>query len=308
MKKVIIRLISVILFLLVIFQPICVFSAVIDFDKKCNLTLIYSKNGNVFSNLEINIYRVANCDFEMVSPFDNYPVNVTNIKSQTEWNSISATLSGYAQSENIPAYKTAKTDNNGNAVFEGIDVGLYLISGVVTEKNKKLYTFFDNVVYLPADLGGQYLYNLEVKPKSEEIVFEEKEYSIYKLWNDDGKNRPKSIMVDILKDGKTVDTVVLNSKNNWKHTFKTQDVKCDWSIVEKNVPKGYTVKVTEKGTSFVLLNTKGDPFIPGKPSTNVPQTGDTSQIELYILVCCISGMFLIVLGVGLRRKENANKQ
>jgi len=75
--------------------------------------------------------------------------------------------------------------------------------------------------------------------------------------------------------------------------------------MEKNIPSDYTVTVTEKDTSFVIINTKKE---QNKPSANVPQTGDTAPIELYILLFCISGLLLIVLGFGLRRKENASEK
>lgn len=306
MKKTIIQLLSVVLILSVLIEPISVFSATIDFDKKCSLTLTYSKNDVIFSDLEINIYRVADCDFNKISPFDKYPVNINNIKSQIEWNDIASTFSGYTQSENIIPYKTAQTDNNGKVVFEGIEVGLYLVAGIVSEKENRIYTFFDSMIYLPTNSLDEYSYDVSVKPKSEEVVIYEKQYSILKLWKDGGDNkRPKSVTVDILKDGEVVDTVELNSDNNWQHIFKTSDLKSNWTVVERNIPTDYTVTVTEKETSFVIVNTKKD---LDKPSENAPQTGETSPIELYILIFCVSGLLLIVFGIGIRRKENATEK
>lgn len=306
MKKTIIRLFCIVLLFCVLVEPIYVFSAEINSDKKCSLTLTYSKNNIAFSDLEISIYRVADCNFCKIGPFDKYSVNITNIKSQTEWNDIASTFSGFVQSEKIKPYKKARTDTNGKVVFKGIDVGLYLIYGVVAEQGNKTYTFFDSMVYLPTKSSDKFIYDVSVKPKSKEITKNEKSYSILKLWKDDNdSNRPKSVTVDILKNGDVVETIVLDSSNNWKYTFKITDVKSKWSVMEKNIPSDYTVTVTEKDTSFVIINTKKE---QNKPSANVPQTGDTAPIELYILLFCISGLLLIVLGFGLRRKENASEK
>lgn len=305
MKKLIIKLLSIALILSVFIEPLSVFSAVVDYDKKCRLTLTYSKNDVVFSDLEIKIYRVADCDFNKIKPFENYPVNISNIKSQAEWNDIASTLSAYTQSDNLTPYKTAQTDADGKVIFEDIDVGLYLIAGIVTEKESRIYTFFDSMIYLPAPSLDEYLYDVSAKPKSEEIIVFEKDCSILKLWKDEGStSRPKSVTVDILKNGKAFDTVVLDSSNNWQHTFKITDAKSKWSVVEKNIPEGYTVTVSEKETSFIIVNTKKSPHDP----TDAPQTGDSSPIELYVLIFCISGLLLIVLGFGIRRRENAAKK
>ena len=152
-------------------------------------------------------------------------------------------------------------------------------------------------------MGEEYSYDVTAKPKSEKIEIANKEYSVLKLWKDGGSiSRPKSVTVDILKDGIVVDTVVLNSKNNWKYSFKTNEIASEWSVVERNVPAGYSVSISEKEASFVIVNSLN---VPNKPSTNVPQTGDNSPIELYIIIFCISGLMIIILGIGMRRKENA---
>ena len=306
MRRLIIQFLSAVLFFCVLTEPICVFATSIDNDKKCNLTLTYSKNDIVFSDLEINIYRVADCNFEKTVPFDKYPVSVNGIKSQTEWNSIATTFSGFIQSEKITPYKTAKTDGEGKVLFESIDVGLYLIAGVTVDKENRIYTFFDSMLFLPIESDSEYLYDVSVKLKSDESEATEKIYSILKLWKDDGYiNRPQAVTVDILKDGEKVDTVVLDSSNNWQYTFKTTDVKSNWSVVEKNISSEYTVAVTEKESTFVIVNTKKD---LNTPPSDIPQTGDTSHIELYSIIFCISGLLIIVCGIGIRRVENASEK
>jgi len=289
MKKITL-LLCIVMIICALLQP-CAFAEA----QNCTLTLSYSKNNVAFSDMEINIYRVADLNFEKTAPFDKYPVSVSDVKSQTEWSAIASALSGYVQADKLTPCKSAKTDANGNAVFESVEVGLYLIGGVAVENGGKVFTFYDSMLFLKEDVT--------VKPKSEEITVPKKEYSVIKLWKDSGKDRPETVTVDILKNGTLAETVLLNESNNWQYTFTTEDMTANWSVVEKNVADGYTVTVTEKDSSFVIVNTKTD--INNTPSVD---TGDNSPIEIYILAFCISGLMLIILGIAKRRRENADKK
>ena len=53
--------------------------------------------------------------------------------------------------------------------------------------------------------------------------------------------------------------------------------------------------VEKHNNSFTIINT-----IPGTPTS--PQTGDTSNIVLYIILMCVSGLVLVVLGVTAKGK------
>ena len=169
--------------------------------------------------------------------------------------------------------------------------------------------------------------DISAKPKSEihEPFDGEKVYTILKLWKDDSsKQRPPYISVDILKDAELYETVTLDSENDWSYTFNT-DSAGKWTVVERDVPEGYFVVITEKETSFIitntLYNTNPDDGTPGKntgtdtgtpggskpvtPGTNAPQTGDTFPMKRYMIMLCVSGMMLVVLGFGMRRKDDA---
>lgn len=52
----------------------------------------------------------------------------------------------------------------------------------------------------------------------------------------------------------------------------------------------------------------GQPDSPEQPGAEVPKTGDTSPILLYIMILCISGFGLMILGFfGMRGRNNAKK-
>ena len=175
MRKNVIRFLSIVFCLLIFSVPLSVFAT--NIHQKSTLTLVYNKDDINFENLDIKIYRVAKINaegnFEKISPYDNYPVSVTNISSQMEWTESATTFIGYIKSDGIKPYKTKKTNSQGMAVFSNIENGLYLVEGVSSQKNGYVYTFFDFMISLPTN--GD---NVIAKPKSDvdKVTDKEKTY------------------------------------------------------------------------------------------------------------------------------------
>lgn len=307
MKNCIMRFVCMVLCLIFLFKPLCLFAAESDLSQKCRLTLTYKKENVCFSNLEIKIYRVAkiteNGSFEKLSPYDEYPVDVSNVTSQIEWNEIAEMLRGYAQAYGEQPYMTSTTDDSGKVVFENLETGLYLVSGIIAEADAVLYDFYDFMICLPAIEDGAYVYDVNAIPKSKQIepIVKETTYTVMKLWKDEGSSekRPESVTVDILKDGVIAETVLLSSANNWTYSFSCPSGKNTWSVVERDVPEGYTVKVTNKETTFVIVNT----WEETKPSEDKPQTGDITPVRLWTMLFCVSGLVFLILGISMRRKR-----
>ena len=244
MRKIVISFLSIVFCLIAFSAP----SGVLVTDavslQNSNLTIVYEKDDVCFENVEIRIYRIAkNTDdgnFEKISPYDSYPVSITDISSQVEWTESAATFMGYIKADSIKPYEIRKTNSQGKAIFSNIEKGLYLVEGVSLKKNGYVYNFFDFMINLPADED-----NIIAKPKSDadKIIVKEKTYSIMKLWQDgnNSNNRPDFVVVDILKNGELYDTVTLDSTNNWRYTFKSSEPDTVWSVAEKNISMNYTV-------------------------------------------------------------------
>ena len=310
MKRKIQQLVSVMLCLLLLCGTLTVFAAPVDTSRHCSLALTYAADGVAFEGLEVALYRVAKMEtlgvFEAVKPFKNYAIHLNGVTSQTEWNEIAATLNGYIQADNLLPTATATTDKDGTASFDNLEVGLYLVGGVIAETDSYVYTFSDFMICLPDEEAGELTYDVVARPKSEksEPVPQEKEYTILKLWKDEGHSnqRPSSITVDILQNGALAQTVVLNAANDWTYTFTCPDGKSQWTVAERNVPDGYTVKTTQRETTFVLINT----YEGEQPDT--PATGDTRPWRYGVLVLCVAGLIALILGIGLGRKDDATKK
>ena len=129
--------------------------------------------------------------------------------------------------------------------------------------------------------------------------------SVVKSWNDnnnkDGK-RPNEIIVKLLANGVATDqTLVLNAANNWTGTFADLYVyedgeKIVYTVAEVDVPRGYTSVIRgNAGDGFVIVNTKPD-------DPKGPQTGDDSNIYLWIMLLIVSGCLLCWLCASRRRK------
>jgi hypothetical protein len=47
--------------------------------------------------------------------------------------------------------------------------------------------------------------------------------------------------------------------------------------------------------------------IPMTPGTGIPKTGDTAPLGLYMMAMCLSGLVLMILGLGSRRSAGHEK-
>ena len=145
-------------------------------------------------------------------------------------------------------------------------------------------------------------YQVEVAPKPGVLPpldpDEEIELKVIKLWKGDkASSRPKSVKIEILRDGEIYKTVTLNAKNNWSYGWSAKNDGAIWTVVEPKVPSGYTVTYDKRDSVFIVTN-----IYP--PNGETPVTGDTSNILLYVILTVVAGTALILLGVTGKRKTN----
>lgn len=287
----------------------------LDTERECSLALQYAKEGVAFADVEISLYRVAQANpdgtFDKVAPFDAYAVSIYDVVNSEDWSILANTLSGYIEADALFATATDITDAEGKAVFTELPTGLYLVAGAMGENEKGVYTFDPFMVYLPTHHEGVYQYDVVAKPKADHFEPAPKgtEYRVLKLWEDIGYTSHRTaIQVELRKDDEVVETVTLSDANNWTYAW-TDPGQGVWTVVERDVPEGYTVHMNEKGTTFILTN-MWNPDTPPEPEepTDPPETGDTSPIWLYVLVLCLSGFGLIIVGLALLRGNRYEKK
>lgn len=307
----------------------------IDRNHEVSLTISYQKGETPLSGAKFKLFRVADVDesgeLTALKAFQNYFVLIRG-EDDDAWKTQAAALEGYVLRDQLSPSASGKTDSNGKLIFSTAEhqltPGLYLVVGERHKQGKWRYDAAPYFVQLPGldEEKNEWRYSVDTTAKYELSRIPEKEDSdtidrkVLKVWKDAGyeTERPKEIVVQLLKNGKVYDTVTLNAGNNWSYKWYDLDADERWSVVEKEV-KGYVVSVRRSGTTFVVTNTRGldrpssdQPTKPGNSggnlsvgngtsgSSKIPQTGQLWW-PVPILVCM--GLLCFVIGIVKSRIE-----
>lgn len=109
---------------------------------------------------------------------------------------------------------------------------------------------------VPVSLGNEYADRIgEVDWIFHVEAYNESQLTARKVWSDgNDKHEGNVVTVNLLKDGKTQETVELSPANNWAYTFDKLLEGHDWSVEEANVPSGYEVSYETVGNVTTILN------------------------------------------------------
>ena len=277
-------------------------------DRECTLSVCYGYEDTVFSGQTVQLYQVADISsggqYTLTNAFAASELILNGIQTNGEWNVIRSTLETLILADGIEPDATATTDEAGLASFRDLPTGLYLAL-VDPIHLDALHCIFDSALIALPGLGedGLWQYEVAVKAKGEALPpiepDEELQLKVLKLWKgDEGQStRPDAIQVEIFRDNTLYETVTLSADTGWSYTWTVKNDGASWHVVERNTPDGYTMTVEDRGNSFLITNTFDGP--PIRP----PQTGDTANILLYIVLMSISGSMLIILGITGKRKR-----
>lgn len=278
--------------------------------ERCALTVAYVCDGTAFEGLSVKLYKIAevSADFQysLTEPFAHTGLILNGIRTTGEWDVVRTTLEAAILADSIPADRTAATDAQGRVVFEDLDTGMYL--AVAEEAGvEELHCYFDPaLVALPGlDPEGRWQYQVEVHAKGAILPpidpDETIELSVLKLWRGDEVllERPKSVEIEIFRNGVSYETVTLSEENNWYYSWTAQDDGASWMVVERNVPEGYIMTLEVRDTAFIVTND----LDMGDPPPDPPKTGDTVDLLSPIVLMGICGSLLIILGVSGKRNE-----
>ncbi|PAU68110.1 Cna B-type domain-containing protein [Bifidobacterium criceti] len=292
-------------------------ATVIAGDGEGTINVSYAHDSAALEGVVFHLYNVAKWanegGYEPIGDFadtEKYPVNwdVLNADPQT-FRDMANTLAGYIEVNGTKPAASAMTDADGNASFTQVGDGMFLVTAdrfvekTIECKSSAMLVALPNVHV--EDGANQRVVNIE--PKSDCVVPEVKTESlnVKKVWKDAGNtDRPKSITVELLKNGEAQETVELSDANNWQHTWSGLESGNDWKVVEKSVPSGYTTisdydMTAEDEASVTITNTKPAP--PVTPPTPPAQTGaDIALVAVVAGAALVLGVLLIVKS---RKKE-----
>ena len=258
--------------------------------QKISLTVEYKHENLPISGAQFDIYKIADVnnkgEISAVSPFNLYALDFSKIDSET-MNNLALTLTAFIARDGVKPYDSAVTDLSGKAEFPNsrkeITKGLYLIIGRDTKADGVTYSTDAFLTLLPATgSDGTPSCNVTAKPKAtEKDETGERKIKVLKVWNDNNSaERPKEITVDLIKNGKVADTVVLSKANNWRHSWEKLDASAEYHVAERGAPDGYTVLTKLEGVTFIITNTKKPSEEPTtKPTAPEDTTAPDSSEE-----------------------------
>ena len=202
---------------------------------------------------------------------------------------LSAKLDVFVGAHSVLA-ETLVTDADGKAVFTDLPLGLYFVKQTDTVAGYAPCTSF--LVTVPNKSADGYVYDVDASPKTE--VARLTDITIRKVWNTDASAKAAdSVTVQLLRNGVVAETAVLSEQNHWQVTYVNMPESDAYSVVEVNVPEGFTATYSKSGYVFTVTNT-----------ASLIQTG---QMIWPIPVLAMAGLCLIAVGtVVLKKTGNSN--
>lgn len=287
---------------MVLMLPMSVFAA--PADDACSLTIQYPSGGALFS-----FYKVAEFseygEFDVIAPFDAYMDEIQeldNLENHPDaittdtWRSLATTLDTYVGPNKIAYDFTCETNAEGIAAIEGIDKGLYLVTGEPVVIDEIVYTTSPVLMTVPnRDAKGawenQVIVDYSGKLSAEDID----EYTAVKIWDDEGfeNNRPDELKVTLYKDGERYSTAVLNEDNNWEYKWTKLPQGASWSVKEDKVPAGYKVTYVKESDATIIENVLVPAKTPSQSGGKLPQTG---QLWWPVPILAILGIAFFAIG------------
>lgn len=136
-----------------------------DENQKGTVTVKMEYDGKAVKGGTLTAYRVGeirendgNYSFEKTAAMENFAGNYENIGSA----SLAEEIAAFVEQQKIPAYAAAKNEN-GEAVFPNLELGLYLI--VQTESSSGYEPLNPFLISVPMNEDGHYVYEISAEGK-----------------------------------------------------------------------------------------------------------------------------------------------
>lgn len=255
------------------------------------VTLLDPVEKTPLSGAELSLYYVASAElnrhnnliYTFTDAFENCGCALTDP-------SLSVKLDTFVTQHSTPVVKLV-TDAHGKVVFSDLPLGLYFVKQTNTVDGYAPCTSF--LVTVPNLTAEGYVYDINASPKTD--VTRLTAITIKKIWNTDASTEAADrVTVQLLRDGVVVETATLSEQNHWQITYTDMPESDAYSIVEVDIPEGFTATYSQSGYVFTVTNT-----------ASLIQTG---QLIWPIPVLAMAGLCLITVGTVVLRKprsENA---
>lgn len=267
------KLVSVlaVLTLILMLVPAAFADTSVNLDRtgSIEVSLLDNSTGTRLTGFALMLYRVADvydtgaqlgCRY--TSDFTHCGIALENINDPQ----LASHLAKYASDQKLTCAK--RMADSDTVLFDALQTGLYLI--VQDGAIDRYYQMSPFLVSLPmtGSNGNEWVYDISAKPKAEKLPEKpaDKKLTVEKEWDNGNASIPDSITVTLLKDGKSVEDVKLNNANSWKHTWEKLENNAVWTVIEKDVPNGYTVEYKTDGDVITVTN-RHTSYVPPSPQT-----------------------------------------
>lgn len=268
-------------------MPVTVLAAEFDMDRvgSISVTLMEPEGKEPIEGAELSLYHVAEVSLNSENKLSyTFTGEFENCGCPLDDPELSGKLELFIQAEPVDA-RRIETDANGTAVFTELPLGLYFVRQTNTVAGYAPCSSF--LVTIPNDGSEGYVYDINASPKTD--VVKRTDISIRKVWNTDASTEAaQSVTVRLMRDGAVIETAVLSEENNWQVVYTDLPESDAYSIVEVDVPNGFTATYTRNGYDFTVTNTAA-----------LIQTG---QLVWPIPVLAMAGLCLIAVGTTVLRR------
>lgn len=198
--------------------------------------------GQAKAGIEISLYHVGETisdeGIAWLPAYEQYQV-ASDADSIQE---TAPTLAAYISRDGIKPDSSATTSQSGQASFNSLDQGVYLLIGKSFSSGSKRYDPVPALVAVPqwSETNGDWITDIQVELKSEVTDIPSgpsgntTSVIVEKVWQGNGADRPTSVEVQLLKDGKPEATAILSEQNGWEHRWT--GLSCFWNSQENRTP------------------------------------------------------------------------
>ncbi len=309
-KKIMAGTVSFILALtlcLYVFSPTV--SAIINKNGSVTLHIADSETGNWIEGASFRLYFFAaayeknnGIGYDYVVPYDDCNMDMDNLQDAY----LPVHLTHFAFTHDLP-FTIKSSDINGVIVFDNLVPGVYLIVPSGDIPNYIMPSPFVINIPLYDKENKNWVYDVNATPKmqiyqsqgTEDVTY----LSVKKQWDTDGEH-PSSVTVSLLCDFREVEKVTLDKSNNWHYRWEKLSKKHSWSVVETEVPDGYTVSYEASSNSVTIINKNNSPEKPiqpptkpdREPTTKPEELVDTGQLNWPVPIFSVAGLILFSIG------------
>lgn len=244
-------------------------------------------------DLRCDLYYIADLTGNLATELQPYHIKL-DVNNLHEAAILASTLESIVLKDRVMPTHSGFTDKFGTLICGDLKPGLYLLLTQNFETNTANYIAQPSLFILNQRVSINIRTKYAIQPKPQEPEDPPTTMlKVLKKWDDSNdSNRPESINVTLMRNGREIETVTLSSKNNWRFTWDDLNAYAHWSVIENfsNDNENYEVSIEKSGITVILTNHKAPdeperpPVVPpdNKPGEkpNLPQNPpqDTTEI------------------------------